>query len=342
MNSNHRFHATCVALGLVLAAAPGVAQETAPGPEPEARQLEEIPGEVVDHTLHGPSVVESMAEVAERERLRPEEPLRIQRQRNGAQGYWEIPTRKHTHFPHSGVHYATNAWGDTNLGLGFGEPVDLVGTWVTGQELEPRAWTSGLQVVGFLRGEEVARTDWFEAIDHVPSWFAIGLTQVDRVEFVARPMIGGAGYYGIDDLTFVRPAAVPGGEPTEVVLAFDELGYRNRLTGSAYGGLDWETGTGDFSQDDVQVVHPPQTPPGWDERFDSDPTPAPESGGNATLPGLGTNFVGPRVADPGAGWLPPDTCGAVGTDHFVSVVNQHISVYDKTTGTRLLSSSLVQ
>jgi hypothetical protein len=58
-------------------------------------------------------------------------------------------------------------------------------------------------------------------------------------------------------------------------------------------------------------------------------------GGGGTSPTIGTNFVGPRVGDPGGGWIPPDTCGAVGLNHFVSVVNSNISVWNKTTGARL-------
>ena len=62
-------------------------------------------------------------------------------------------------------------------------------------------------------------------------------------------------------------------------------------------------------------------------------------GGGGTLPTLGTSFNGPWINDAGAGWIPPDTCGAVGPDHFVAVVNQHLSVYNKS-GSRLLNTSL--
>ena len=62
--------------------------------------------------------------------------------------------------------------------------------------------------------------------------------------------------------------------------------------------------------------------------------------GNGTLPILVNDYMGPSSSDPGAGWIPPDTCGSVGIDHFVSVVNMHISVYDKDSGNRLVSSSL--
>ena len=62
-------------------------------------------------------------------------------------------------------------------------------------------------------------------------------------------------------------------------------------------------------------------------------------GGGGSVATIGTNFVGPRLGDPGGGWVPPDTCGAVGPNHFVSIVNSNISVWSKTTGARLLNVS---
>ena len=49
---------------------------------------------------------------------------------------------------------------------------------------------------------------------------------------------------------------------------------------------------------------------------------------------------GPDQSDPGAGWIPADAHGAAGPNHFVAVVNQHLSVYDKATTTRVLKLSL--
>lgn len=62
-------------------------------------------------------------------------------------------------------------------------------------------------------------------------------------------------------------------------------------------------------------------------------------GGSGTAPSLGVNFQGPWINDVGAGWIPPDPHGAIGPNHFVATVNQHLSVYDRT-GTRLLATSL--
>ena len=39
------------------------------------------------------------------------------------------------------------------------------------------------------------------------------------------------------------------------VLTFDDLHWKYPLTGSDYGGLEWERGTGDFAQDDVDMEY---------------------------------------------------------------------------------------
>jgi hypothetical protein len=91
----------------------------------------------------------------------------------------------------------------------------------------------------------------------------------------------------------------------------------------------------------VYVAHPPRIPPGLRA---AKPAPGGSSGnqnlgGGGSPPTIGTNFVGPKLGDPGGGWVPPDTCGAVGINHFVSVVNSNISVWNKTTGARLMNVS---
>ncbi len=292
------------------------------------------PGEATDPARHGPSYVESMQAAIEREATREKEPEGyVHRMRNGARGTWTVPSRKSTRRALSGEHYATNKWGDTNMGLAFGAPVDLVGVWVAGQAEQP-VWTSGLVVVGFRDGVEVARTPLFEEIGADYAWFPIDLEGVDRVEFQARAVHLGAGFYALDDLTFERA-----GE--RVVLTFDDLGWQEPLSGSDYGGIAWEEGSGDFEQDSYAIVRAPLSPPGNPDAADDDETGGETLlGGNGTLPSVGTSFVGPRIADNGAGWLPPDTHGAAGSAHFVSVVNQHMSVYDKATGVRLVNISL--
>jgi hypothetical protein len=292
-----------------------------------------IPGEILPKTAIGPSVIESMDVVLERQKQLPPPEHEYPKARNGRQGTWGIPSRRWTFFPHSGEHYAAAKWGDTSMGIGFGDGVELKGVWVAGH-MERGAWTPGVRAVGFKDGAEVAKTEWFEDVDGSPSWLAIDFADVDRVVFESKAVYEGAGFFGIDDLTFAR------GKET-VVVDFEDLTWRDELTGSGHAGLTWETGTGDFSQESG-VVHGPLTPPGHVEAVGAEPKGVQGAGGidAATAPNLITTFAGPKQSDPGGGWVPPDTCGAVGTDHYVAAVNQHLSVYDKNTGTRLISTSL--
>jgi hypothetical protein len=69
------------------------------------------------------------------------------------------------------------------------------------------------------------------------------------------------------------------------------------------------------------------------------PTPHATSTG-ATAPHLLRGFAGPKLFDTGGGFIPPDSCGAVGIDHFVSIVNSNLSVFEKATGRRVVDVSL--
>jgi len=314
----------------VAAAAALSAGARAQGLEGAAVQGEPLPGWAL-----GPGVIESMDVVRAREQLHAAATGRP-KARNGAQGTWEVPDRRFTAIAHSGQHYAFAKWGDTRMGIGFGEVVTFDGVWIAGHG-ESALWTSGLQVVGYRDGEQVAESGWFEEIDAQPHWFPVSLAGVDRVEFVARAAYGGGGYYGIDDLTYTRTSAA--GTSERVVVDFEDAGWDRELSGSKYAGLTWEAGTGDFTQE-TQVVSPPRVPPGYTEES------APETAEDGSADGLGTTptlrfmFSGPRQSDVGAGYVPPDTCGSVGTNHFVATVNQHISIYDKYDGTRLFSASM--
>ena len=63
-------------------------------------------------------------------------------------------------------------------------------------------------------------------------------------------------------------------------------------------------------------------------------------GGAGTSPTLLQHFTGPRLGDAGANLVPPDTCGAVGLNYFCAIVNSNLSIYDKNTGARVVSTSL--
>ncbi|MFT4539794.1 MAG: hypothetical protein ACI841_003371 [Planctomycetota bacterium] len=306
----------------------------------QASPLQTVAGERLDLSKDlGEAVIESADAVLERLRARGEQPFFINRTRpKDAQGQWLVPSPKRTHFPHSGDNYIYNRWGDLDMSLAFGQVVNLEGAFIAGHGPEG-SWATGLLVIGYRNGTEVGRTTPFHDIDETSNFFLMDLEGVDRVEFRAEASAAGAGWYGLDDLTFLQR-----GDGTQfgkrVTLDFESLSKRTELTDSSYGGITWEIGQGHF-QDPVEV-HEPVAPPisatgllprgatGGGLFF----------GGSGTLPDLVSSFVGPKVTDDGAGWVPPDTCGAVGPNHFVAVVNQHISIYDKSTGNRLLNSSL--
>ncbi len=304
---------------------PAGAQESSISPPQRGERLSptQVRGEVVD-----------MATLVARDaELRAQGP-RVGRTRGTAQGTWEIPSRGGTFFTHSGVHNIANKWGDTKMGIGFPTRTDVHGVFVAGQAA-PGVWTTGLKAIGYRGEEMVGFTEWFEEIGDQPRWFAIDLENVDRIVFEARPVLNGAGWYALDDLTYTpRPPAGEGANE-RVVLDFEDRDFHTKLTDSGYRGLTWETGTGDFTQPDI--VPAPQTMdvPVGDEKATIDPGAARAAGGGATAPILENDFQGVIQGDAGVAFIPPDTHGAIGPNHFVSVVNLNFAVYDRITGSEL-------
>jgi len=295
-------------------------------------------GERIDPSAYGPGVIEGWDVVIARDLNRPADADANPRARNGAQGMWVVPSRGATYYPRSGAHYITNKWGDTSMGIGFGRLVDMEGVFVAGQA-GVGAWTTGLRAIGFREGIEVAATEWFENIDATPSWFAINLSAVDRIVIESRPVLNGGGWYALDDLTFCRPAEVDADGPARIVLDFEDCNYRQVLTGSNYAGLTWETGTGPFSEDDA--VHAPMAPPdAREEAAEGAPAPPAAPFGAGTTPDLLSTFEGVRRGDEGQWSYPPDSCGAAGPNHFVSVVNRVIAAFDKETGNEIVAGTL--
>ena len=307
-----------------------------------------IEGEQLDPALYGPSFVESMETAIQRDLLAPA--LMDSKDRQGRHGVWTIPSRRATTFSQSGEHYAINKWGDTRMGIGFPGLVDVHGAFFAGQA-DQGVWTSGVRAIGYRDGRQVRQTDWFHDIGPEPRWFAMDLHGVDRIEIEALPVLGGAGWYGMDNLTYsfagdatsepeaqARDNPSPEGKPGEqTVVDFDDLSYRTKLTGSGYAGLTWEAGTGDFLESDG--VPSPLAPP--DARLDQAllgggelDNPSPEGG---TLPTLVTSFQAVIRGDAGSYSYPPDTDGAVGPDHYLETVNRNFAVYDKATGAEMVN-----
>ncbi|MHC4610864.1 MAG: Ig-like domain-containing protein, partial [Planctomycetota bacterium] len=292
-----------------------------------------IQGERLDPAQYGPSFIESMEAAIERDYLEPlpENP----HDRQDGNGIWVVPSLGATTSPHSGKHNAVNKWGDTRMGIGFGRLVDLHGAYFAGQAAQG-TWTIGIQAIGYRDGQVVAETEWFRDIGAEPRWFAIDLHRVDRVEIVSIAVLQGGGWYGMDDLTFTPVTETTAAPGQRTVVDFEDLPYRYALTGSGHAGLTWETGTGDFAGGDgVPAPLRPQN-----ARTDA-PAPAEEppatSRSRSTIPNLQTTFQAVIRGDAGSMSFPPDTDGAVGTNHYVETVNRNFAVYDKSTGAELIN-----
>ncbi|MEE8385872.1 MAG: hypothetical protein V3S01_08145 [Dehalococcoidia bacterium] len=288
-------------------------------------------GEKLDPADYGAAVVEGMDAVLARERARPPGADAHPKARNGRQGIWVIPSSRATYYPHSGKHNVVNKWGDTRMGIAFPAVVDVRGAWFAGQGGGEGVWAASIRVLGYRDGRLTRTTDWFPGLGSTPQWFAMDLPDVDRIVIEAVPAYQGAGWYAMDDLTYL-PGAEQGDEsPAAVVLDFEDCSFGQKLTGSRYAGLRWETGTGDFHADQ-EGVPAPQTLP----REDPQGLPLPEEAGpsrsGGTLPTLMFDFQGVIRGTAGSWSYPPDTCGAVGPVHFVEVVNRNFAVYHKATG----------
>ena len=201
---------------------------------------ETIAGERLDTSTYGPGIIESMDQVIARHRAAPPTGPVDPNAREFRYGSWAVPSRRATTFPHSGSHNVVNKWGDTRMGIGFPNVVDVHGAYLAGQAGEG-AWATGLRVVGYLEGEEVASTDWFRDIGNEPIWFEMNLCGVDRIVILSEPVLEGGGWYGMDDLTFTVAAPYSQGP---IILDFEDLSYNTTLSGSLYAGLTWEWGTG--------------------------------------------------------------------------------------------------
>jgi hypothetical protein len=285
----------------------------------------------------GESYTEDMATALAREQANPPPRQGRDTEHIGRDGLWVVPSRGATFFPRSGEHYVTNKWGDTRMGIAFPSPVTVKGTYVAGQAADG-VWTSGLRVIGYRAGREVGRTDWFEDLGQEPAWFDIGLFDVDRIVFEAKPVFRGAGWYALDDFTYMTIDKA--GEPKSVVLDFEDCGYRQTLTGTDYAGLTWETGTGDPGPG--IAIHPPVVPPGYEkDPFESErQPPAAPLRGEGTLPDFYNSFKGAQMGDHNQYYFPPDSHGAVSPDYYCEIVNCNFVVYNKSNGAALLHLTL--
>ncbi len=304
-------------------------------PEVQNPGYEVHPGEKLDASLLGEGVVESWDEGLRREAAAPPGPPSNPKFRNGRPGYWQVPSRGASHFPHSGTKLVMNKWGDPSLGIGFRGTVELSGVWVSGVR-GAEASAPAVRAIGFFGGVEIGRTEWFDDVDDTSDWFAIDLAGIDRVVFEAQPAAGQAGWFNIDDLSFTRLPVGTQLEREEVVLDFEDLPYHHKLTGSGYAGLEWEQGRG-FEDG---VIHAPRRPVPRDEGPVEEEYGASYAARAATAPALQSDFQALSLGDNGSSYIPSDCHGAVGTTQFCEVVNSVLAVYDKSSGSKLSGQKL--
>jgi hypothetical protein len=293
-----------------------------------------VQGERIPANAISPVIVESMDVVEARERAMVR-PSTIRGQWNGQDGRWLVPPLGVTVASHSGEIAVVNEWGDPRIGIGFGRVVDVDRVFVAGYGTAP---ATQLQVVGYRGTTEVGRFRTASLDPSTSRELNLQLRGVDRIEFVAADD-GSVAFFAIDDLEFRAHGAAVG---SSTVLDFEELGARAQLTGSRYAGLLWETGTGlRAGRDGTLWVDAPQSPIDSSSSGTTlDTGPAAGAGTALAQPNLTHSFIGPRQGDPGGGWVPPDTCGTVGPDHFLSVTNANLSAWTKDSGQRVVNVGL--
>jgi len=290
---------------------------------------ESIIGEKLDPTAYGQGFVESMDDAIARDFLLKSD-LDMDYKDNGPQnGIWVVPCREAIYYPHSGEHYITNEWGDTKMGIAFPTTVDIQGAWFAGQGGSEGVWASSIRVTGYCNDDIKLNTEWFEDIDDTPSWFAMNLYGVDRIVIESTPVFKGAGWYALDDLIYTTYST--NGQQHTVVVDFEDCSFNQNLDNSNYADLTWESGTGNFytNQDEKPVETPTYNGEGgYGSNSYKD---------NTIAPTLISDYQGVIRGDATSWSYPPDSCGAVGPNHFVEVVNRNFAVYNKSTGEELIN-----
>lgn len=114
-------------------------------------------------------------------------------------GDWRVPPTGN--FPASGTRNVVNGWGSTSIGVGFPGVVNVLGASISPQSV-PAVTTTGVRVVGYAAGTQVGVTDWFAPVANQATWMPIALGGVDRIVFESQAVYGGAGWFGMDDLTY--------------------------------------------------------------------------------------------------------------------------------------------
>ncbi len=298
---------------------------------------EVVVGEKLDPIGYSPGFVEHMDDVIARDLLQRSNLDSDLKDTNSRHGIWIVPSIEATYYPRSGKHNVINKGGDTEMGISFPTNVDIHGAWFAGQGGGEGVWASRIRAIGYLKGEKTQTTDWFEDIDDIPSWFAMNLQDVDRIVIEAIPVFNGAGWYAMDDLTYSIIANTE--QPNTIVLDFEDCSFNQNLNTSNYANLTWETGTGNFYVvNDEMTSSKKLTTEYKKDLFELDKygKNSYDNGHVDTTRSI-SDFQGVIRGDAGSWSYPPDSCGAVGPNHYVEVVNRNFAVYNKSTGEELIN-----
>lgn len=278
-------------------------------------------GERVPEGAFAPVVIEGWEEVLERQAGAPLFEPPVRRFRAGAPGAWHLPDEGELP-ARSGERALTNEWGDPRMPLGFGRPVDSPSLWLRGGASEGTAAEQARLVVVTEDGERFVG-DW-QAIREEYSELSTDRERVVSLEVELRKAGWEQAWMLVDDLSYTV-----GGE--RVVVDFEDAPLGD-LTGSGYAGLEWLAGLGleRRAPGPVALLTRPQPQP----LAPLPPlAPAAPAAGVIDAPTLLQGFFCQELgSQPGTGAIPPDTHGAVGPNHFVSVVNSNITIYNKSGG----------
>lgn len=292
-----------------------------------AMQGEPLPPEAL-----GPGVIESWQAGVDRDRLAAP-PADHRARKPGQAGEWVVPSMHVRSHPSSGQRSVVNKWGDPRMGIAFPSTVNVDGAYFA-SATDGTAGMTALRVVGFRGGQRVAETPWQAPLGDEPRWVTIALHAVDRIEVVAVPVAEGGGYFSMDDLTYTASDSAGG---QSIVVDFEDVAPGQTLSGSTYAGLTWEFGRPLDVEDDS--VHGPLAP-AVDRQFAQQGVESSVSGTRAYLPQLVTTFQSVIRGDEGSSTYPPDSCGAVGPDHYVTAVNRVLAIYNRVTGAKLSGVTL--
>ncbi len=305
--------------------------------DPEATPAQINPGVRVDPGAFLNTRIEGWDVVMEREKQRPlfEQPSR--RFRNGKRGEWESPDGDGALPTHSGDKSITNYWGDLRMPIGFDGQVEVTGVWLgkgSGQGSEADA----VRLLGQAGGKTIATGAWTD-LEEQMVFVALNAKGIDRLVIEARKADWTQAWYSLDDLTYVRAGRT-------VVLDFEDVPPGN-LTGTGYGGLVWQRGEAlkAHSPGPVSLLTRPQPQPlaplvAPKPASPSPAAPVAPSVGIIDPPSVMQQFFCQELGgNPGASSIPPDTHGAVGPNHFVTVVNSNITYWSKT-GSLIAGASL--